>query len=222
MMLKAGRLHLTAVLVSACLDGSRADASSGGSGGMPASDGGKDSSVDGGIFAARRWFASENSPLDNVNPAATSPWNNGPMALTYTLSEEPQVPITMPGGTATTKIDVDPTVTYQSMLGFGNSMEEASVANIRKLSAAKRADLLRSIVDPVSGMGQNLFRVTIGTSDFTGQPWYSYDDGQPDPNMDRFSIQKDIDDGIIDVLKDMLAINPNVKSSARCGARPAG
>ena len=60
-------------------------------------------------------------------------------------------------------------------------------------------------------MGQNLFRVTIGTSDFTGQPWYSYDDGQPDPNMDRFSIQKDIDDGIIDVLKDMLAINPNVK-----------
>jgi glucosylceramidase len=162
-------------------------------------------------FAARRWFASENSPLDNVTPAATSPWNDGPMPLTYMMSEQPQVPITAPGGTATTKIDIDPRVTYQSMLGFGISMEEASVANIRKLSPAKRAELLTSLVDPVNGMGQNLFRVTIGTADFTGQPWYSYDDGQSDPNMDRFSIQKDIDDGIIDVLKNILAINSNVK-----------
>jgi glucosylceramidase len=134
------------------------------------------------------------------------------MPLTYKMDEQPQVPITAPGGTATTTITVDPATTYQTMLGFGISMEEASVANIRKLSsAAKRTEFLKGIVDPVTGMGQNLFRVTMGTSDFTGQPWYSYDDGAADPTMARFSIQKDIDAGIIDVLKEMLVINPDVK-----------
>jgi glucosylceramidase len=191
------------------------DSGAGGAGGTSGA-GGSSGTTDGGVstgtFTARRWFASENSPLDNVTPAATSPWNTGPQSLTYKLDEQSQVPITAPGGTATTKIDVDPATTYQSMLGFGISMEEASVANINKLSSpAKKTDFLKGIVDPVSGMGQNLFRITMGTSDFTGQPWYSYDDGAPDPNMDRFSIQKDIDAGIIGVLKEMLAINPDVK-----------
>jgi len=186
----------------------------GGTGGVSGT-GGAGGTTDGGVstgkFTARRWFSSENSPLNNVTPAGTSVWNTGPQPLTYKMDEQGQVPITVPGGSATTKIDVDPATTFQTMLGFGISMEESSVANIRKLSAAKRTEILTSIVDPVNGMGQNLFRITMGTSDFTGQPWYSYDDGAADATMSRFSIQKDIDAGIIDVLKQMLAINPDVK-----------
>jgi glucosylceramidase len=130
------------------------------------------------------------------------------------LSEQAQVPVTAPGGTVVTTINVDPTVTYQSMLGFGISMEQASVANILKLSAGARSQLLTSLVDPVAGMGQNMFRIPMGTPDFTGTPWYSYDDlpaGQTDPTMAKFSIQHDIDAGIIGVLKSMLVINPDVK-----------
>ncbi len=198
---------------------SGAGSSSSGSSG-PATDSGTGVGVDAsagfstGTFAARRWFSSENQPLDDVNPAVTSPWNAGPLPLTYMLSEQAQVPITAPGGTAVTTIDVDPTMTYQSMLGFGISMEQASVANIGKLSATSRTELLTSLVDPVAGMGQNLFRVPMGTPDFTGTPWYSYDDmpaGQTDPTMAKFSIQNDIDVGTIGVLKSMLAINPDVK-----------
>jgi glucosylceramidase len=166
------------------------------------------------MFSARRWFSSENQPLDDVNPAATSPWNARPLPLTYTLSEQPQVPITAPGGTPPTTIDVDPTTTYQSMLGFGISMEQASVANILALSATARAELLTSLVDPAAGVGQNLFRLPMGTPDFTGTPWYSYDDmpaGQTDPTMAKFSIQHDVDLGTIGLLKSMLAINPDVK-----------
>jgi glucosylceramidase len=164
-------------------------------------------------FAADVWYSSENAPYDLATDPTVSPWRAGPLPLTYKLDKQKSLPITVPGGTATTKINVDPTVSYQTMLGFGNSMEESSVSNILKLSAAKRTELLTSIVDPVNGTGQNLFRVTIGTADFTGRPWYTYDDlapGQTDPNMDKFSIQKDIDFGIIDVLKQMLAINPKI------------
>jgi glucosylceramidase len=165
-------------------------------------------------FAADQWYASENAPYNLATDPTISPWRMGPLPLMYKLDKQKEVPITQPGGTATIKINIDPTVTYQTMLGFGNSMEESSVSNIAKLTPAKRTELLTSIVDPVSGTGQNLFRVTIGTADFTGRPWYTYDElpaGQTDPNMDKFSIQKDIDFGIIGVLKDMLAINPNVK-----------
>jgi glucosylceramidase len=167
-----------------------------------------------GMFSARRWFSSENQPLDDVNPAMTSPWNNGPLPLMYMLSEQGQVPITASGAAVPTTITVDPSMTFQTMLGFGNSMEQSSVANILKLSAAARTQLLTSMVDPVTGTGQNLFRLAMGTPDFTGTPWYSYDDmpaGQTDPTMAHFSIQADITLGTIGVLKSMLAINPNVK-----------
>jgi glucosylceramidase len=189
--------------------------SGGGAGGTNAT-GGSGGGGAGGVpvFAADQWYSSENSPYNLATDPTVSPWRQGPLPLTYKLDKQTQVPITQPGGTAATKINVDPAVTYQAMLGFGISMEESSVSNILKLSAAKRTELLTSMLDPVSGTGQNLFRVTMGTCDFTGRPWYTYDDlaaGQTDPNMDQFSIQKDIDFGIIDVLKQMLAVNPNVK-----------
>jgi O-glycosyl hydrolase len=36
-----------------------------------------------------------------------------------------------------------------------------------------------------------LARVTIATSDFTPPPFYSYDDGAADPELQRFSVEKD-------------------------------
>jgi glucosylceramidase len=163
-------------------------------------------------FLARQWFSSETQAFDLNAPNLV--WYSGPLPIKYQLARQKDLAITAPGGAVATQITIDPTVTYQSILGTGISMEESSVANILKLSPAKRTELLTKLVDPVNGMGLNLFRVTMGTSDFTGRPWYTYDDlplGQQDPNMAQFSIQKDIDYGIVDVLKQMLAINPNMK-----------
>jgi O-glycosyl hydrolase len=66
-------------------------------------------------------------------------------------------------------------------------------------------DLIRLILDPERGMGLNLFRVTIGTSDFSDgrkysthpKGFYTYQDKEDEP----FSIQPDIDMGIIKVLQ---------------------
>ncbi len=158
---------------------------------------------------AGQWWASESHPFDLASPDTT--WFACPRAIAHRLDRQPDVPLTAPGGNAATVIDVDPSATFQTILGTGISMEEASVANLAMLSAAKRSELLTRMFDPVRGMGLSIVRVTIGTSDFTGTDWYTYDDGAADVTLQRFSVQRDVDLGIVGVLQQIRAINPAVR-----------
>jgi glucosylceramidase len=173
-------------------------------------------------FVASQWRASESCPFSLGSP--TADWFACPHPIAHRLDRGPDVPITARGGDATVRIDVDPSVTYQTILGTGISMEESSVSNLLRLPPAKRSEVLRRMVDPVDGAGMTLFRVTMGTSDFTGRPWYTYDDvapGDQDPNLDHFTIQKDIDYGIVGVLKEMLAIRRGILFFASPWSPPA-
>jgi len=105
-------------------------------------------------------------------------------------------PIAFDDGVARAKsvVAIDPTKTYQSMLGMGSSLEHATCENLAKLSDEKRAEVIESLVDPVKGIGMNLIRLCIGTSDFVGEPYYSYNDlpaGETDLELKNFSIEKD-------------------------------
>jgi O-glycosyl hydrolase len=100
---------------------------------------------------------------------------------------------------------VNPDKHYQPMLGIGTSFEETSVYAILKNKTDVQAkEILRALIDPQNGIGMNLFRITIGTSDFSDaravsdhpQGFYSYQHNPDEP----FSIQNDIDLGIIKVL----------------------
>jgi glucosylceramidase len=102
--------------------------------------------------------------------------------------------------------NIDTTRSYQSVLGIGTSLEATSLYALMKNKNEKQIrDLIRLILDPGSGMGLNLFRITIGTSDFSDGRKYSthpngfftYQDNQDEP----FSIQPDIDFGIIKILR---------------------
>jgi O-glycosyl hydrolase len=78
-------------------------------------------------------------------------------------------------------------------------------------------------VDPVNGIGMNLMRICIGTPDFTGDPWYSYDDvpaGQTDIPLEKFSIEKDRL-YILPVLKRALQQNPELIFFASPWSPPA-
>jgi glucosylceramidase len=185
-----------------------------------AADGGAVGAASG--FVARQWLSSESCPFSLDHPSLD--WFECPHPIRARLDRGPDLPITAPGGSAPTVIDIDPTVQYQTFLGTGTSIEEASVYNFMQLSPAKRTEVLTRMVDPVHGVGMNLFRVTMGTSDYTGRPWYTYDDMPPgvaDPNLSHFSIQKDIDFGIIAILKEMLAINPGIHFFASPWSPPA-
>ena len=100
---------------------------------------------------------------------------------------------------------VDPSVSYQDFLGFGSSFEGSSTYNMAQLSDVARKDVIESLVSPTGGIGLDLFRICIGSSDFTEPPFYTYQDTQGG----SFSLGRD-HDHIIPALKIALQKNPEI------------
>src|SRR5262249_21384969 len=72
--------------------------------------------------------------------------------------------------------------------------EHSTCSNLFRLTLSEREQAIEDLVSPSTGIGMNLMRVCIGTSDFAGEDWYSYDDllpGQNDPELSHFSIDPD-------------------------------
>lgn len=111
-----------------------------------------------------------------------------------------------------TTLVIEPEKTHQRMLGMGASFEHATCENLFKLTPEKREEVIRKLVHPEEGIGMNLMRVCIGTSDFVGEPYYSYCDlpeGETDPELKHFSIEKDRA-YVLPVIKAAQAINPDL------------
>ena len=92
------------------------------------------------------------------------------------------------------RIEINPAITHQKMLGLGSSLEPATCSNLWRMSEADRERTIERLVSPTAGIGMNLMRICIGTPDFTGDAWYSYDDlprGETDPELKKFSIERD-------------------------------
>jgi len=101
---------------------------------------------------------------------------------------------------------------HQVMLGLGSSFEHSTCYNLSRLDEAQRQEAITRLVDRRSGIGMNLMRVCIGTPDFTGDPWYSYNDlpaGQTDPDLKQFSIEKDLR-YVIPILQAARRANPEL------------
>jgi glucosylceramidase len=109
-------------------------------------------------------------------------------------------------------VEVNPGIAYQTMLGLGASLEPATCSNLWRMSAEDRERAVERLVSATNGIGMNLMRICIGTPDFTGDPWYSYDNvapGETDPDLKRFSIEKD-KAYILPVLKLARHTNPDL------------
>jgi len=110
-------------------------------------------------------------------------------------------------------ITVNDAVQYQSIDGFGASLTDSSAWLLwNKLSEAQRKEALQQLFDPQKGIGLSMLRQPMGASDFALQD-YSYDDlpaGESDPELRKFSIAQD-QKYIVPILKEVLAINPDLK-----------
>jgi O-glycosyl hydrolase len=137
----------------------------------------------------------------------------------YQLSRQADLAAGAASGTAT--ITVDPSQKFQTVLGAGSSLEESTIYNLSRMSAPARTAALKALFDPTTGAGFSVVRITFGTSDFTSHDFYTYDDGTADPSLARFSIQRDLDYHIVSVLKEALAINPNLTLFASAWTAPA-
>lgn len=153
------------------------------------------------------WMSSEEKPGDKS-------WYCGPSDIVYKLDKQLGLNFADEDSSNMSIIEINPDKKYQSILGIGISMEESTVYCLGRMSEVRRKEVLTKLVHPQDGIGMNLIRVCIGTPDFTGRKFYTYDDmlnNVSDMNLEHFSIQKDIEYGIIETLKEALKINPEIK-----------
>jgi glucosylceramidase len=106
------------------------------------------------------------------------------------LSAAPPVPWTNADRAfAEDSITVVPGKRFQQLLGFGAAFTDGSCYVLNQLSPAAREGLFQAWFDP-SEMGLNVCRTCIGSADHAASV-YSFDDGEPDPELKRFSIEHD-------------------------------
>lgn len=131
--------------------------------------------------------------------------------LTLRLSEI-DAPVSGPGnpGSETWKLSINDTPSghKQTVRGFGGTVTDATVTVINALPADRRSQLLRELLTP-EGAHFSFLRHTIGASDLSAPPAYTYDDsnGQADPNMDNFNLG-DRGVAMAEMLAEMKGINP--------------
>ena len=110
-------------------------------------------------------------------------------------------------------IDVDSTVKYQSVDGFGYTLTGSSAYLIKRMGAAESAALLNELFGAANNaINVSYLRISIGASDLSPSV-FSYDDmpaGQTDPTLANFNLSQDTVD-LIPVLKQILTINPSIK-----------
>ncbi|TRW22752.1 glucosylceramidase [Flavobacterium zepuense] len=111
------------------------------------------------------------------------------------------------------KLNINTATTYQTMDGFGFTLTGGSVLHISKMSAPARAKLLQEIFGTgKNDIGSSYIRISVGASDLD-EKVFSYDDlseGETDLNLTKFDLGYD-KKYLIPVLKQVLAINPDIK-----------
>ncbi|MDW5288908.1 glycoside hydrolase family 30 protein [Formosa sp. PL04] len=110
-------------------------------------------------------------------------------------------------------ITVNSSIEYQTIDGFGYTLTGGSAMHINNMSSTARANLLNELFkSDGNNIGVSYLRISIGASDLDAAP-FSYDDlplGETDVELNKFSIYED-QKNLIPVLKEILAINPNIK-----------
>lgn len=102
---------------------------------------------------------------------------------------------------------VDPAKSYQEILGFGAAFTDAACYTFNRLDPSARETLFHELFHP-SEMGLNVCRTCIGSSDYSTEA-YTYNEGEPDPELRRFSIEHD-KPYLLPILREARKVNPDL------------
>src|SRR4029077_15296335 len=112
-----------------------------------------------------------------------------------------------PGKPSAGIIQLNPETKFQEILGFGAAFTDASCYTFNQLSGDAREQLFHELFHP-SEMGLSVCRTCIGASDYSTE-MYSFDEGEPDPDLKRFSIDHDRA-YLLPVLRQARKVNPDL------------
>ena len=104
-------------------------------------------------------------------------------------------------------LTLDTSTRYQQMEGFGPAITGSAAYNLSKMSATDRAKILRAAFHPTEGLGYSYIRISIGCSDFSLQEFTWCDK----PGLENFAVHSEDETYVFPILREILAINPDVK-----------
>lgn len=90
---------------------------------------------------------------------------------------------------AENSVFVEPERRFQTLLGIGGAITDATAETFAKLDDARQQELLRAYYDPEHGIGYTLARTTIHSSDFSSGSYTYIAEG--DASLDSFSVEHD-------------------------------
>jgi glucosylceramidase len=161
-------------------------------------------------------IAAAQTPSQTVSLYLTAPDRSALLAL------QPPIAFATPATASTQTITINTAKTYQTIDGFGFALTGGSAQLLMHMDPAKRAALLHELFTRTGdGIGVSYLRLTIGSSDMNDHV-YSYDDlapGETDVDMAKFSLDPDKAD-VIPIMKQILAINPKIKTLASPWSAP--
>ncbi|KAH8811003.1 putative beta-1,6-glucanase [Xylogone sp. PMI_703] len=155
-------------------------------------------------------------PADNAfdaRQAGASAWASNGGNLKLSSVPAPVRGAGSPGSESTWKLSIDDTASghKQTITGFGAAVTDATVTSFNTLSSSSLSSLLSQLMTS-AGAGFSLMRHTIGASDLSGDPAYTYDDngGNADPNLGGFNLG-DRGNAMAQMLAKMKSLQPNLK-----------
>ena len=114
-----------------------------------------------------------------------------------------------PGSMSPNQVTYDKTsLAAEPVDGFGLAVTTAAAYNLLKMAPADRTAFLEETFSREKGAGMSLIRVAIGASDFCLDDNYTWCDT---PGLENFAVHSEDATYLFPVLKEIYAINPDVK-----------
>lgn len=103
-------------------------------------------------------------------------------------------------------IKLESATRHQTMDGFGSAITGSTCYNLMQMTKENRHKFLKETFSPTEGMGQSYVRIAIGCSDFSLSEYTCWDDKNA-----GFGLTSEETTYVIPILKEILAINPDLK-----------
>ncbi|HEU4789426.1 MAG TPA: glycoside hydrolase family 30 protein [Flavobacterium sp.] len=118
-----------------------------------------------------------------------------------------------------TSVFVSPNKKFQSVLGIGGAITDATAEVFSKLSEGKQKELITAYYNVDKGIGYSLARTNIHSCDFSSGSYTYVNEG--DKDLKTFSIQHDLKDRIPMIKKSIAEANGNLTLFASPWSPPA-
>ena len=141
---------------------------------------------------------------------AAAAWITSPSS--NRLMEEQVAQDMATGSTASQCLTLDIATEYQTIDGFGWMVTEGSAKLMKGIHKNYRAELIEDLYSVENGLGAQIVRVAIGACDLSESD-YTYSMTK-DETLANFSFAGPDADYLIPVLKEIKAVNPNIKIMA--------